>query len=157
MLYRGDCSHIDVRIYLKLRRWRNVAWSRGTRHLGNVGNFNVVDDPVDIGNVDDLRHARHLGNDGNVRLRLEQHCLVFDTNVDFVDNAGRRCSNRNSDGIHRDRQSGGQLRSRGANYTSDCGNHGIEPGPAHGTSCHTDARRSIDDDGPLPVPELERP
>ena len=86
---------------------------------------NVIGNFGDIGNVDHLRDAADLGHVRNVRLRLKQHCFVFDANIDVADGAGRRRSNRNSVGIYRDRQSWGQLRSSGTDAKSSSPSVGV--------------------------------
>ena len=128
VLDRGDFAIGDVRIPRDLRRRRNGNRNRDVRHRGSVrqhgdvghdgavGNINVVGsiDVVgnlrDVGIVDILGNAGNVGIVGNVRLRIEQHCLIFVSNV-FVSNvnvdrlAERQRPSRSSVGFLRDWQS----------------------------------------------------
>jgi hypothetical protein len=102
-----DFAVWHVRIDRDLRRrWNGIrnGDARGRSELwhGNVGNVDVVGD---VGTVDNLRNAGDVGIIGNVRLRLNQHGFVFDSNIDVTDGAGRPGSNWYSAGIYRDRQS----------------------------------------------------
>jgi hypothetical protein len=128
MLDRRGLAIGNVRIDRNLRRRRN---DNGNRDRGNVGNIS------DIGNFDNLRDDGHFGIVGHVRFRLERHCFIVGANLNDVDNAGRRCSNRNSVGIYRDRQSWGQLRSSGTNdqRIAHCGCGGDSTNDAHCFVC----------------------
>jgi hypothetical protein len=109
----GDCALRNVRIDRYLRRRRNDNGSRDAGDGGNVGDHGDVWDVNIVRNVDNLGDAGNVGIVGNVRFRLEQHCFIVGANVDVARNAGQRCSNGDSVGIYRNRQSWGQLRSSG--------------------------------------------
>ena len=123
MFDRGDFAIGNVRIACDLRRRWNGNGKRhfDTRNRGNVGrhaiigNINVDGNFGDVGIVDILRNAGNVGIVRNVRLRLEQHSFIFDSNVDvnFAHHAGRRRSNRNPIGILRNWQSWSWLRTGG--------------------------------------------
>jgi multidrug efflux system membrane fusion protein len=100
----------NVRIDGNLRRRWSVDGNYGARDGGDIRNVDVIGDVSDNRNVNDPRDAGHLGHVGNVRLRVEQHCGVFDTDINLADNAGWRGSNRNSLGIDRNWQPWSQLR-----------------------------------------------
>jgi hypothetical protein len=148
----GDCALGNVRIDRDLRRRRDGDGNRDAGDGGNVGNVNVVGNISDIGNVDNLRNDGNVGIVGNVRFRFEQHCFIVNANV--AHNSGRRCSNRNSVGIHRDRQSWGQL--RGGRTDNDriahCGYRGTHSvGTNHADDCIS-LRGFVFYDKPIPVP-----
>jgi hypothetical protein len=65
-----------------------------------------------------------------VRLRLGQHCLFVDPDLNFAHNSRWQRSNRNSTGVYRDRQSRGQFRSSGTDHRriALCEHPGIEFG-----------------------------
>ncbi len=150
MLDHWDFAIRNVRIDRNLRRRRNDNGNRDAGDDGDVGNVDVVWNISDIGNYDNLRDDGHVGIVGNVRFRLEQHCFIVSANVAY--NAGRRCSNRNSVGIYRDRQSWGQLRSSGTNgeclANCGCGRAGTSDAP-HCLSAHCFTYI----DKPFPVPD----
>jgi hypothetical protein len=100
----------NVRIDGNLRRRWSVDGNYGARDGGDIRNVDVIGDVSGIRNVDVPRDAGNFGHVGNVRLRVEQHCGVFDTNINVADNARRRGSNRTPLGIDRDRQPWSQLR-----------------------------------------------
>jgi hypothetical protein len=111
MLDPRDFAIGNVRINRDLRRRRNGHGNHDVSDLANVRNVHLVGTLGDIRTVDNLGHAGNVGHVGNVRLRLEQHCGVFDTIIDVADNARWRGSNGTPLGIHRDRQPWSQLRS----------------------------------------------
>ena len=121
MFDRREFAVGNVRLDRDLRRRRNGGRNRGACHRGNngphgdPGNINVVGNVSYVGKFDILRNAGHVGNVGNVRLRLDQHSFIFDSNVDvnFAHHAGRRRSNRNPIGILRNWQSWSWLRTGG--------------------------------------------
>jgi hypothetical protein len=121
MLDPGDCAFGNVRIDRDLRRRRNDNGNRSTGDggvHGNAGNVNVRNVDVirnirDLRNVDNLRDDGNIRVVGNVRLRFGQHGFIVDANVAHY--SGRGCSNGNSAGIYRDRQSWSELRSSGTN------------------------------------------
>jgi hypothetical protein len=117
MFDRRDFAIGIVRIDRNLRRRRTARRKhrRNDEHHDDTGNLDVVRNLGDVGSVDNLRNAGHVGLVGNVRLRLEQHYGVVESNgIDSngdnvaVRHDGRQRSNRSAVGILRDRQSWGQ-------------------------------------------------
>jgi hypothetical protein len=90
-----------------------------------------------------------------VRLRLKQHCFVFDSNIHVAHNAGRKRPNRNSVGIYRNRQPRGQLRGSRANTEriAQCGIRGTDCGRTDHTHGYGAGRCFIYDDKHVRVPE----
>jgi hypothetical protein len=92
-----------------------------------------------------------------VRFRLKQHRFIVDSDINGANGAGRRRPNRNSDGIYRDQQSGGQFRSSRTN------NDRIAHGRHRGTDSigtnhadgYTSARCFVYHDKPIPVPNWQ--
>ena len=103
MFDRGDFAIGTVRIDRHLRRRRTAQRKhrRGVGHHGDAGNLDVVRNLGDVGSVDNLRNAGHVGIVGNVRLRLEQHCGIVNSNdnVLAVHRDGQQRSNRGPFGI----------------------------------------------------------
>ena len=158
MFDRGDCALRNVRIDRDLRRRRNDNGNLdggNARDVNIVRNVDVVGNISDIGNVDHVRNAGNLGIVGNVRFRLKQHCFIIDANVNVAHCSGRRCSNGNSIGIYRDRQSWGQLRS--SRTDNDRIAHGRYRGTDSVGTDHADGyisvRCFVSYDKPFPVPD----
>jgi hypothetical protein len=113
MLDDGDFAIRNVWIDRNLRRRRSGNRIDVARHDGDVdvGNVSNIGDIVDLRNlshvgvVDNVRHAEHIRIDGYVRLGLGQRRLIVDPDFDDAYSARRRCSNRPSVGLCRDRQS----------------------------------------------------
>ena len=88
MFDRGGFAIGNVRID-HLRRRGNGSRNRSACHRGNEGTWRRRHYAMvghggmasDVGNVDIFRNDGHVGNVGNVRLRLKQHCLIVDFNV----------------------------------------------------------------------------
>ena len=149
MLDRWDCALGNVRIDSDLRRRRNDNGSR------DVGNVDVVGNISDVGNVDKFRDTGDVGIVGNVRFRLEQHCIIVDAKLNVAHNSGRGCSNGNSVGIFRDRQSRGQLRSSRTN-NDRIAHCGANSGGASRTDGYISECRLTFCDKPVPMPEWQR-
>ena len=140
----GDCALGNVRIDRDLRRRRN---DNGNNDAGDDGIVRNVDYPRDAGNVRIV---------GNVRFRLEQHCFILNANV--AHNSGRRCSNGNSVGIYRDRQSWRQLRSNRTHNerSAHCRYRWTDSvGTSHAGGCIS-VSCSVFYDKPVPVPNRRR-
>jgi hypothetical protein len=150
MLDTRDFAIGNVRIDGDLRRRRRVNGNYGARDGGDIRNADVIGDVSDIRNVDDPRDAGNLGHVGNVRLRVEQHRGVFDTNINVADNAGWRGSNRTPLGIDRDRQPWSQLRG-GCSNTKRIADYRVCSTGANRARGYVSAHGFDDTDKPVPV------
>jgi hypothetical protein len=109
----GDFANGNVRIARDLRRWWNGNGNRndGARHRGHdgrrsaVGNINIVGNIDvdrnlrDLGRSDILRNAGNVGADGNVRLRLERHHGIVESNLNVIHRVEQQRPRWNSVGI----------------------------------------------------------
>jgi hypothetical protein len=150
MLDTRDFAIGNVRIDGNLRRRWSVNGTCGARDSGDIRNVDVIGGVSDIRNVDDPRDAGNLGHVGNVRLRVEQRCGVFDTNINVADNAGWRGSNRTPLGIDRDRQPWSQLRG-GCADTKRIADHRVCSTGTNRARGYVSARGFDDSDKPIPV------
>jgi hypothetical protein len=114
----GDFANRNVRIARDLRRRRNGNGNRNDdarhrshdgrrsaiRNINVVGNIGLDGNRADVGRNDIVRNGGNVGANGNVRLRLEQHCFIFVSNVNVGHLAERQRPSRSSVGFLRDWQ-----------------------------------------------------
>jgi hypothetical protein len=176
MFDRGDFVFGNVRIHRELRRRRNGSRNSGACHRGydrqhrdthrgnngpcdDAGDINIVANDNSAGNVNILRNAGHVGNVGHVRLRLKQHRVIVDSDLDIAHRAGRGCSNRNSAGFHGNQQSRGWFRACGTadRRIAHCRHRGAAFVGTNGTCCSTGKHGGLRDHRHRERWDAERP
>jgi hypothetical protein len=99
-----------------VRKPRHLRWRRNDNRYhdgdvwqhGDVGSIDVIGNLGDVGRVDILWNAGNVGIVGNVRLGLEQHRGLVESNINIAYPTGRQRSKRRSVRILPDWQSWGQ-------------------------------------------------